>query len=180
MGGVRCCFCCCVLHRKLLTHRQDQTLHSWCLINHSVPLHQVKSSPYMMATALSALGGINMTLVLSAFLFYFIGGYLLYGALFAAIGSASESDADAQQFMLPVTAPLIISIISLSLVLQDPHGSVSFGMSIMPFTSPIIMMMRIPFGVAPWELIFSMFMLILGFLFTLGPTRCKILPIPLK
>ena len=128
---------------------------------------EMSSEADMMATALSALGGINMTLVLSAFLFYFIGGYLLYGALFAAIGSASESDADAQQFMLPVTAPLIISIISLSLVLQDPHGSVSFWMSIIPFTSPIIMMMRIPFGVAPWELILSMFILILGFLFTL-------------
>jgi len=128
---------------------------------------EMSSEVDMMATALSALGGINMTLVLSAFLFYFIGGYLLYGALFAAIGSASESDADAQQFMLPVTAPLIISIISLSLVLQDPHGSVSFWMSIIPFTSPIIMMMRIPFGVAPWELILSMLMLILGFLFTL-------------
>lgn len=128
---------------------------------------EMSSEADMMATALSALGGINMTLVLSAFLFYFIGGYLLYGALFAAIGSASDSDADAQQFMVPVTAPLIISIISLSLVLQDPHGSVSFWMSIIPFTSPIIMMMRIPFGVAPWELILSMFMLILGFLFTL-------------
>ena len=128
---------------------------------------EMSSEADMMATALSALGGINMTLVLSAFLFYFIGGYLLYGALFAAIGSASESDADAQQFMLPVTAPLIISIVSLSLVLQDPHGSVSFWMSIIPFTSPIIMMMRIPFGVAPWELILSMLMLILGFLFTL-------------
>ena len=128
---------------------------------------EMSSEVDMMATALSALRGINMTLVLSAFLFYFIGGYLLYGALFAAIGSASESDADAQQFMLPVTAPLIISIVSLSLVLQDPHGSVSFWMSIIPFTSPIIMMMRIPFGVAPWELILSMLMLILGFLFTL-------------
>ena len=128
---------------------------------------EMSSEVDMMATALSALAGINMTLVLSAFLFYFIGGYLLYGALFAAIGSASDSDADAQQFMFPVTAPLIISIISLSLVLQDPHGSVSFWMSIIPFTSPIIMMMRIPFGVAHWELILSMFMLILGFLFTL-------------
>ena len=128
---------------------------------------EMSSEVDMMAAALSALAGINMTLVLSAFLFYFIGGYLLYGALFAAIGSASDSDADAQQFMFPVTAPLIISIISLSLVLQDPHGSVSFWMSIIPFTSPIIMMMRIPFGVAPWELILSMFMLILGFLFTL-------------
>ena len=91
----------------------------------------------------------------------------MYGALFAAIGSASESDADAQQFMLPVTAPLIVSIISLSLVLQDPQGSISFWLSIIPFTSPVTMMMRIPFGVAIWELILSVFMLILGFLFTL-------------
>ena len=128
---------------------------------------EMSSEADMISTALTALVGINMTLVLFAFLFYFIGGYLLYGALFAAIGSASESDADAQQFMLPVTAPLIVSIVCLSLVLQDPHGSISFWMSIIPFTSPIIMMMRIPFDVAPWELILSMFMLILGFLFTL-------------
>jgi ABC-2 type transport system permease protein len=128
---------------------------------------EISSKTDIISITLNGLVGMNMTLVLSAFLFYFIGGYLLYGALFAAIGSASESDADAQQFMLPVTAPLIISIISLSLVLQDPHGSISFWMSIIPFTSPVIMMMRIPFGVEIWELILSVFMLITGFLFTL-------------
>ena len=127
----------------------------------------IQMEPTLIENAFSALGAVNFPLVIGAFLFYFIGGYLLYGALFAAIGSASDSDADAQQFIFPVTAPLIVSIISLSIVLEDPHGSIAFWMSIIPFTSPIIMMMRIPFGVAPWELILSMSMLILGFLFTL-------------
>lgn len=105
--------------------------------------------------------------IIISFIFYFLGGYLLYGALLAAVGSAVDSEADTQQFMLPITMPLIFAIIAASSVVQDPDGTLAFWLSIIPFTSPVIMMIRIPFGgVEIWELLLSMFLLILGFLGT--------------
>jgi len=101
------------------------------------------------------------------FLFYFLGGYLLYGALFAAVGSAVDSPAEAQQFMFPITIPMLIAYFGLfTFILDDPHGSISFWLSIIPFTSPIAMMGRIGFGVDTWELVLSMVSLIGGFIFT--------------
>lgn len=106
--------------------------------------------------------------ILIMFLFYFIGGYLLYASLFAAIGSAVDNETDTQQFMLPVTVPLVLAIISLQVVLNNPSGPVAFWMSIIPFTSPIIMMARIPFNppVTYWEIGLSLAMLVAGFIFT--------------
>jgi ABC-2 type transport system permease protein len=102
------------------------------------------------------------------FVFFFIGGYLLYGALFAAVGSAVDNPADAQQFMLPIMMPIIAALMGLFLfVFRDPHGSISFWLSIIPFTSPIVMMGRIGFGVPTWELLLSMALLIGGFILTL-------------
>jgi len=111
---------------------------------------------------------INFGIIIFTFLFYFIGGYLLYAALFAAIGSAVDNEADTQQFMMPVTIPLIFSIvIGFSFVLNNPDGNVAYWLSIIPLTSPIIMMIRIPFGVNIYtELLPSMILLILGFLAT--------------
>ncbi|HZI26084.1 MAG TPA: ABC transporter permease, partial [Chryseolinea sp.] len=101
------------------------------------------------------------------FLFYFLGGYLLYGALFAAVGSAVDSPAEAQQFIFPITIPLLISYFGLfTFILDDPHGTISIWLSIIPFTSPIAMMGRIGFGVPAWQLILSMVSLIAGFIFT--------------
>jgi ABC-2 type transport system permease protein len=102
------------------------------------------------------------------FIFYFVGGYLLYGAMFAAVGSAVDSQSDAQQFMFPITIPIIIAFIGLSVfILNDPDSSVSFWLSIIPFTSPIAMMGRISFGLPLWELLLSMVLLIIGFVFTI-------------
>ena len=102
-----------------------------------------------------------------SFLFYFIGGYLLYGALLAAIGAAVDSEADTQQFMLPVTIPLLFSIMVAQIIVDDPDGALAFWLSLCPLTSPIVMMVRVPFGgVEVWELILSMILLILGFLGT--------------
>lgn len=109
---------------------------------------------------------INVPLILACFLFYFLGGYLLYGALFAAVGSAVDSDADSQQFMFPITVPLIFSIISLAAVLKDPNGTLATWMSMIPFTSPVVMMMRIPFDIPGWQIVVSMILLIVGFVFT--------------
>jgi len=110
---------------------------------------------------------LNIALIFGCFLFYFLGGYLLYGSLFGAIGAAVDNETDTQQFMMPITIPLIISfIMSYSVVLKNPDGPVAFWMSIIPFTSPIVMMVRVPFGVPAWELLLSMALLVAGFVFT--------------
>jgi ABC-2 type transport system permease protein len=114
----------------------------------------------------SALLGFDFGLIILSFGFYFIGGYLLYAALFAAVGSAIDNDSDSQQFVVPITIPLMLSIIVLSAVIKDPDSPLAFWMSIIPFTSPVVMMMRVPFGVPVWELVLSMILLTLGFIFT--------------
>jgi len=115
---------------------------------------------------LEALRAINITVMVGSFIFYFLGGYLLYAALFAAVGSAVDNEADTQQFMLPITIPMIFSIIMAQLVMNNPSGPIAFWLSIIPFTSPIIMMVRIPFGVPTIDLWISAILLILGFLAT--------------
>lgn len=101
------------------------------------------------------------------FAFYFLGGYLLYGALFAAVGSAVDSQQEAQQFTFPITLPLIIGYIGLFLfILNDPHSPASFWFSVIPFTSPVAMVGRLGFGVPLWQLILSQVLLIGGFIFT--------------
>lgn len=107
---------------------------------------------------------VNIPLLIGCFLFFFFFGYLLYSSLFAAIGSAAESAAEAQQFTLPVTIPIIISFILAQFTIQDPDSSIAFWASIIPFTSPINMIVRIPYGVPISELILSMGLLVLGFL----------------
>ena len=109
---------------------------------------------------------INFPLLLGTFLFYFITAYLFYGSLFAAVGSAVDNDADAQQFQLPITLPLIFSIMLLGAVLRDPHGNLAFWASIIPFTSPVVMMMRIPFDPPVWHILLSMVCMVAGFIFT--------------
>jgi len=106
----------------------------------------------------------NFTVMIFGFLFYFLGGYLLYASLFAAIGGAVDQDADTQQFMMPVSIPLIFSIAMSGVIINQPDGALSVWLSMIPFTSPIVMMMRIPFGVPLWQLWTSMALLILGFI----------------
>jgi len=109
---------------------------------------------------------INFPVIIGSFIFYFLGGYLLYAALFAAIGSAVDNEADTQQFMLPVSIPLILGLVVSNFIVNNPEGSLAFWLSIIPFTSPVVMMVRIPFGVAYGELALSMALLVCGFLFT--------------
>jgi ABC-2 type transport system permease protein len=104
--------------------------------------------------------------MIGAFLFFFIFGYLMYGALFAAIGGAVDSESDTQQFMLPITVPLILSIVMLQFFIQDPTGPVAFWFSVIPLTSPVAMMIRIPFGVPYWQVALSMVLLVLTFIGT--------------
>ncbi|REG84750.1 ABC transporter permease [Algoriphagus antarcticus] len=120
-----------------------------------------------MVDILLVISGINYVQIAFSFVFYFLGGYLLYGALFAAIGSAVDAPSDAQQFMLPVTIPLIVAYMGLFVfVLNDPNSTTSFWLSVVPLTSPIAMMGRVSYGVPLWELALSMGLLIVGFLFT--------------
>jgi ABC-2 type transport system permease protein len=110
---------------------------------------------------------IPFTFLIFNFLFYFLGGYLIYGALFASVGSAVDSPAEAQQFMFPITIPMLISYMGLfTFILQDPHGPASVWLSIIPFTSPIAMMGRIAFDPPMWQLALSMVLLVAGFIFT--------------
>ena len=115
---------------------------------------------------LQSLAKIDFVLIISLFIFYFLGGYLLYGALFAAIGAAVDNEADTQQFILPITAPLIIAFIAAQVVIKDPESQMAFWFSIIPFTSPVVMMVRIPFGIPIWQVGLSMILLVAGFIFT--------------
>jgi ABC-2 type transport system permease protein len=132
---------------------------------------QTSEAVRTLASAGVNLSGINWPLVIGCFLFYFLGGYLFYASLFAAVGSAvNDSPQDAQSLTLPITMPIVISIIIMINAINDPTSSLAVWSSIIPFSSPIVMMSRIPFGVPNtvpvWQLALSMILLVLGFLFT--------------
>ncbi len=120
------------------------------------------SSP--MGEVLTALAGVNWVLIISAFLMYFIFGYLLYASMFAAVGSAVDNEADTQQLVLPVTLPLIVGLFIMIHTFQFPDSSLSFWGSMIPFTSPMVMMARVSYGVPIWQLATSVLLLILTFL----------------
>jgi ABC-2 type transport system permease protein len=119
--------------------------------------------PHILAVIME----INFIQIALIFVFYFIGGYLLYGSFFAAIGAAVDTPSDAQQFVLPITIPLLIAYFGLFVfVLVDPTSKVSFWLSVIPLTSPIAMMGRASYGVPFFDLALSMSLLIIGFLLT--------------
>lgn len=111
--------------------------------------------------ALEMIGSLNIPLLLFGFVFYFLGGYLLYSSMMGAIGAAVDNDEDTQQLVFPVTFPLILSIILLISISKNPEGSVAFWASIIPFTSPVCMLARLPFSPPVWQIILSMGLLIL-------------------
>jgi ABC-2 type transport system permease protein len=127
---------------------------------------KIKKDSGKLGKLVNALSTVNTPLILACFLFYFIGGYLLYSSLFAAIGAAVDNETDTQQFMMPVTIPLVMSFVVAQVILAHPESQMALWMSIIPFTSPIIMMVRLPFNPPAWQIALSMAMLILGFLGT--------------
>jgi len=140
----------------------------------------IMSSPGMEQMAASApvkenitleilhmIGNLNIPLIIFGLFFYFICGFIFYASLQGAIGSAVDSDEDAQQMMLPVMMPLIFSIIILFAVAKNPEGSLAFWASMIPFTSPVIMVARIPFGVPAWQIILSMVIMLVTILGTI-------------
>jgi len=114
-----------------------------------------------VAEALEMIGNLNLGLILFTFVFYFLGGYLMYSSLLGAIGAAVDNDEDSQQMIFPITFPLIISIMLLFPIARNPEGPVAFWGSIIPFTSPVAMIARIPYGIPTWELLLSMGLLII-------------------
>jgi ABC-2 type transport system permease protein len=145
-------------------HMQAQQLQN--VMAQSQDAIQQAAVPQMdkMQEVFSMIDTINFPLIIGCFIFFFIGGYLLYSSMFAAVGSAIDAQEDAQQFMLPITFPIIISIIVLMSAIKNPEGPVAFWFSMIPFTSPVVMMARIPFGVPAWQLVLSMFLLIATFI----------------
>ena len=116
---------------------------------------------------INAFYNLPFTNLVIAFVLFFIGGYLLYSSLYAAIGAAVDNETDTQQFLLPIIMPLILAVyIGIFTVIEDPHGTVSTVFSFIPLTSPVVMLMRIPFGVPLWQQLVSLLLLVGTFMFT--------------
>ena len=116
-----------------------------------------------LKTILTTLGNIPWAQLILAFLVYFILGYLLYASMFAAVGSAVENESDSQQLQLPITIPLIIGFFIALMAMRNPYSQVVWWGSMIPFTSPIVMLARIPYGVPTWEIILSAAILVATF-----------------
>jgi ABC-2 type transport system permease protein len=112
---------------------------------------------------LNAVSSVHIGQILLLFLLYFVGGYLLYASIYAAIGGAVDSEDDTQQFMWPVTIIVLIPVVLIANIVNEPSGPIAFWLSIIPFTSPVTMMIRLPFGVPTWQLILSLLLLFGGF-----------------
>lgn len=112
-----------------------------------------------IAKVLNSFMNVPWGLILISFFLYFIFGYLLYASIFAAVGSAVDSESDTQQFMFPIMLPIIIGLFVAMGTMENPESSLSFWFSMIPFTSPIVMMARIPFEVPIWEVALSLLIL---------------------
>lgn len=139
------------------------------LFNHAtmIPSNQMEissSNTEQVTLIISEILDLPLFMMLLLFLFYFIGGFFLYSSIYASIGAAVDSETDTQQFMFPVIIPLMLAVyVGFAAVVSDPHGPVATSFSIIPFTSPIVMLMRIPFGVPWYEIVISMVLLIATF-----------------
>jgi ABC-2 type transport system permease protein len=153
------------------TMREVQQLQQTNAMGGGASVARAGDAAQKIAELKNTLDTANLALILFCFLFYFIGGYLFYSALFAAVGSAvNEDPQEAQSLMMPITLPVIFSFFIMTAAIQDPVGPLAVWASIIPFSSPIVMMSRIPFGVPTtveyWQLGLSMLLLVAGFLGT--------------
>ena len=139
------------------------------VISKDASLEQALASMGQAGDYIEAAFSMNWTLVALCFIFYFLGGYLLYGSLMAAAGSAVDAEADSQQFLVPITIPLIAAIMLSQLVIVNPESTIATVFSIFPLTSPIIMLVRVSMGSFEWwELALSMIVLIATFIGTVA------------
>ena len=127
----------------------------------------IAQDPGMMIELLQEIQKLPLLQLVVGFFIYFIGGYFLYSSIYAAIGAAVDNETDTQQFMLPIIMPLMLGIyVGFFAVIDNPHGTVATVFSIIPLTSPIVMLMRIPFEVPVWQLALSITLLVASFVFT--------------
>ena len=113
-----------------------------------------------MITAMSSVLNVGyIGMIFGTLLLFMVGGFLLYSAMFAAVGASVDSPQDAQQLTTPITIPIIIALVVMMLVMNDPNSPVAFWCSMIPFTSPIVMMARIPSGIPTWEIVVSLVLL---------------------
>jgi len=133
-------------------------------MNTGVHPYSVDAGDNAVAEILTALSNFDFVQTGILFVVFFLGGYLLYASLFAAIGSAVDNETDTQQFSLPLTIPIIFAIYAAIYSAENPDGPLAFWCSMIPFTSPIVMMVRLPFGVPFWQLTLSIGILILSFI----------------
>jgi len=135
-------------------------------LSSSVPSASMAQSG-LLGDIQGSIDNLDVSYLITCFLIFFIGGYFLYSALFSAVGSAVDNETETQQFMLPITMPLLFTyVMSFVVLIKDPHGPLSFWLSMIPFTSPIAMMVRVPFDVPTWELVLSIVLLVGGFILT--------------
>ncbi|MBE16444.1 MAG: ABC transporter permease [Cytophagaceae bacterium] len=133
----------------------------------SAQAQAMANDPNMMTQFIAEVSKLPLLQLVLGFFVYFIGGYFLYSSIYAAIGAAVDNETDTQQFMLPIIMPLMLAIyVGFFAVIDNPHGTVATIFSIIPLTSPIVMLMRIPFDVPGWQLALSVFLLIASFVFT--------------
>jgi ABC-2 type transport system permease protein len=124
------------------------------------------ADPSKMQLIIQEVRGLPIFKMFVLFIFYFLGGFMLYSSLFAAIGAAVDNETDTQQCMLPIMLPLILAVyVGFATVINDPHGPIAVAFSYIPLTSPIVMLMRVPFGVSWYELAISMTLLVITFVF---------------
>jgi len=139
-------------------------------VQHQEIMQQALENPdvnFQIEAAKNAFLHLPILNLIIAFLIFFIGGYLLYSSLYAAIGAAVDNETDTQQFIFPIIMPLILAVyVGIFTVIEDPHGTVSTVFSYIPLTSPVVMLMRIPFGVPIWQQAISVFILIGTFMST--------------
>lgn len=126
----------------------------------------ISHSHQAILSVMQGLQGINFTEIIIYFIIYFLGGYLLYASLFAALGSAVDNETDTQQFMLPITIPILFAFYAAIYSIENPDGPLAFWCSLIPFTSPIVMMVRLPFDVPLWEKLLSVGLLVITFIAT--------------
>ncbi len=134
------------------------------MIEQAMASSEMQNQAQELITAFFNLPILNLCV---AFLFFFLAGFLLYSSLYAAIGAAVDNETDTQQFMMPIIMPLVLAVyVGVFTVIEDPHGTVSTIFSFIPLTSPVVMLMRIPFGVPIWQQVLSLALLVATFVFT--------------
>lgn len=144
----------------------DQATSMASSVPSDIPMEEIQQTVESEGAGfIQALKEINYAAIIGCFIIYFILGYLLYSSMFAAVGAAVDNEADTQQLILPITMPLIIGLFLMLHTFQYPDSALSFWGSIIPFTSPMVMMARIAYGVPTWELLLSIGLLVVTFVF---------------